>query len=425
MAQDIIPIELGLPQGDLVTLWAPRWREDGEEWEAFLGDEDDLYAFPDAAHLAAFVRTAEQHDLVDHPAWDAVPALNAPELIPDDDHSYDLVGVPEMVAEEPDSWTLSELAEIVGIVRSLADVCELDGVHEVLDGCEGFSLLDQGQLPFTGRDGARLWNELSRVVSEQWDTVLDAIDRLVTVPDVDAGALEETAEELAAFHEESAEAEAGWDKSDSEDLDDSDDSEDTDDDSATSAEEEPVGFWGAVGIDPIRITTRDGEHYTLRCYLDDEPIFLGTDGTIEVFRTERDLARALADGQKFADTDLADVSTWDEVLIKATAGELEVDVDPENAYTLVGLDEDIGEGTDAIDPTQLDLACELILDAAEWAGDDDAKSALSSSESLGWLVSFVLRPDPTRLAPSAPFDAEQKAWRELVESFEERLHLMR
>jgi len=64
MAQDIIPIELGLPQGDVVTLWAPRWREDGEEWEAFLGDEDDLYAFPDAAHLAAFVRTSEQHDLL-------------------------------------------------------------------------------------------------------------------------------------------------------------------------------------------------------------------------------------------------------------------------------------------------------------------------------------------------------------------------
>ena len=53
MAQDIVPIELGLPQGDVVTLWAPRWREDGEEWEAFLGHEDDLYAFPDPAHLAA------------------------------------------------------------------------------------------------------------------------------------------------------------------------------------------------------------------------------------------------------------------------------------------------------------------------------------------------------------------------------------
>ncbi|WP_199435134.1 primosomal protein [Qaidamihabitans albus] len=428
MAQDIIPIELGLPQGDLVTLWAPRWREDGEEWEAFLGDEDDLYAFPDAAHLAAYVRTAEQHDLIDHPAWDAVPALNVPELIPDDDHSYDLVGVPEMVAEEPDSWTISELAEIVNIVRSLADVCELDEVHEVLDGCEGFSLLDQGQLPFSGREGTRLWNELSGVVSEKWDTVLDTIDQLITVPAVDAATLEETTEELAAFHEESAEAEAGVDSRDDDlDAEDTEESESGtytgDTGEAEDSEDEPVGFWGEVGIDPIKIVTSAGEYYTLRCYLDDDPIFLGADGRIEVFGSERALARKLADAKEMAETDLAEVSTWDDVLVKATAGELEVEVDPDNTYVLTGLDEDIGEGVDAIDPTQLELAVELLTDAADWADDDSVAAALASSESLGWLVSFVLRPDPTRLAPSPPFDAEQKAWRELVESFEDRLHV--
>ncbi|WP_218952289.1 primosomal protein [Amycolatopsis anabasis] len=418
MAQDIIPIELGLPQGDLVTLWAPRWREDGEEWEAFLGDEEDLYAFPDAAHLAAFVRTAEQHDLIDHPAWSVVPALNVPELIPDDDHSYDLVGVPELVAEEPDSWTIGELAEIVGIVRSLADVCELDEVHEVLDACEGFSLLEQGRLPFTGREGERLWTDLSEAVSEKWDTVLDAIDGLVTVPDVDAAVLEQTAEELAAFHEESAEAEAGVDAED----DDLDTVEDADTAADSDAEEEdgPVGFWAEVGIDPIKIITGDNEYFTLRCYLDDEPIFLGSDGEIDVFSSEKALARALADGKEFADTDLAEVSTWDEVLAKATAGELEIDVDTENTYVLAGLDEDLAEGIDSIDPTQLELAVELVTDAADWAGDDSVATALSTSESLGWLVSFVLRPDPTRLAPSAPFDTEQAAWRKLVESLENR-----
>src|SRR3954451_22423584 len=119
MSQDIVSIELGLPPGDLVTLWAPRWREDGEEWEAFLGDEDDLFAFPDAAHLAAFVRTVDEHDLADHPAWSAVPGLAGAELVPDDAHTYDLVGVPELAAEEPDTWTIGELAEIVAIVRSL------------------------------------------------------------------------------------------------------------------------------------------------------------------------------------------------------------------------------------------------------------------------------------------------------------------
>ena len=80
MAQDIVPIELGLPQGDVVTLWAPRWREDGEEWEAFLGHEEDLYAFSDTAHLAAFVRTAQEHDLTDHPAWHVVPEEGFPLL---------------------------------------------------------------------------------------------------------------------------------------------------------------------------------------------------------------------------------------------------------------------------------------------------------------------------------------------------------
>ncbi|TLW93891.1 primosomal protein [Saccharomonospora piscinae] len=432
MAQDIIPIELGLPQGDLVTLWAPRWREDGEEWEAFLGDEEDLYAFPDAAHLAAYVRTSEQHDLADHPAWDAVPALNVPELIPDDDHSFDLVGVPEMVAEEPDSWTLSELAEIVNIVRSLADVCELDEVHEVLDGCEAFSLLDQGQLPFTGREGARLWNDLSTTVSEKWDVVLDTIDELITVPSVDSATLDQTAEELAAYHEESAEAEAGVDSRDDEfdddtaeraDTDDADDTDSDSDDDADDADDEPAGFWAEVGIDPVKIVLSSRDYYTLRCYLDDEPVFLGSDGVIEAYPSERALARALADGGDLAHTDLAEVSTWDEVLAAATAGELEVDVDPDNVYVLAGLDDDIADGVDAIEPTQLDLAVELLTDAADWAGDDEVAKALSSSESLGWLVSFVLRPDPTRLTPSPPFDAEQQAWRGLVESFENRLHL--
>ena len=413
MAQDIIPIELGLPQGDVVTLWAPRWREDGEEWEAFLGDEDDLYAFPDAAHLAAFVRTSEQHDLLDHPAWDAVPALNVPELIPDDDHSYDLVGVPELVAEEPDSWTIAELAEIVGIVRSLADVCELEEVHEVLDAYEGFSLLEQGRLPFTGREGEALWNDLSKAVSEKWDIVLDAIDNLVTTPDVDAAVLEQTAEELAAFHEESAEAEAAQPE-DLEAVDAPDSDEEEEDD-------EPVGFWGEVGIDPIKIVTSGTEYYTLRCYLDDKPLFLGSDGEIDVFTSEKALLKAIKGGTDLADTDIAEVSTWDEVVAKATAGELEVEVDTENTYVLGGLDADIAEGPESIDATQLELAVELITDAADWAGDDTVEEALAANESLGWLVSFVLRPDPTRLEPSAPFDAEQSAWRKLVESFENRL----
>ncbi|RKT57585.1 primosomal protein [Saccharothrix australiensis] len=402
MAQDIVPIELGLTQGDVVTLWAPRWREEGEEWEAFLGHEEDLYAFPDAAHLAAFVRKAEEHDLTDHPAWHVVPGLSVGELSPDDNHQFDLVGVPELVAEEPDTWVIGELADVVSIVRSLADVCDLEKVHEVLDSAEGFALLPQGTLPFTGREGQALWTEIAQVVADKWDDVLDAIDEVVTTPDVDEAALEVAREELAAFESETAAASAD------------DEAEDADDEDGA----EPAGFWAEVGIDPIKIITGAGEYYTLRCYLDDQPLFLGRKGRIDVFGSPRALSRFIVEAD---DNDLAEVATWGELVVKATGGDLEVEVDPDNVYVLTGLDEDIADGPDAVDPAQLDLAVELLEDAGEWAGDDAVKVALDQSESLGWLVSYVLKPNPTRLAPSAPFDAEVAAWRTLVAAFEDRL----
>jgi hypothetical protein len=432
MAQDIVPIELGLPQGDLVTLWAPRWREEGEEWEAFLGHEDDLYAFPDAAHLAAFVRTVEEHDLVDHPAWHIVPGLSVAELMPDEAHQYDLVGVPELVAEEPDTWTVGELADIIAIVRSLADVCDLDAVHEVLNSADGFALLSQGTYPFTGREGERLWTDLAETISERWDEVLDALDTMITVPEVDATMLDQTTDELAAFKAESEEAEGvigaedadevdeSDDSDESEDDDDSEESEEDDGDEAEAAPPKPIGFWAEVGIDPIKIIAEGSEYYTLRCYLDDAPVFLGSEGKIDVFNSPRALAKYLAHPAE-DNNDLAEVSTWEDVATKATDGSLKVDIDADNTYVLQGLDDDLAGGPDTVDPVQLDLAVELLTDAADWAGDDSVGEALAQSESLGWLVSFVLRPDPTRLAPSAPIDAEVSAWQALVRTFEDRL----
>jgi hypothetical protein len=436
MAQDIVPIELGLPQGDLVTLWAPRWREDGEEWEAFLGNEDDLYAFPDAAHLAAFVRTAEEHDLIDHPAWHVVPGLSVAELMPDEAHQYDLVGVPELVAEEPDTWTVGELADIIAMVRSLADVCELDAVHEILDSSDGFTLLAQGNFPFTGREGERLWTDIAETISERWDEVLDALDVVVTVPEVDAATLDQTTDELAAFQAESAESESALDSEDAEGIDEEsevdtaageadeseEDSVDADDDEEEPEPEpaKPVGFWGEVGIDPIKIITDGSQYFTLRCYLDDDPVFLGSEGQIDVFTSPRALAKYLATPSENGN-DLTEVSTWEEVAVKATDGSLKIEVDLDNTYVLQGLADDLGGGPDTIDPVQLDLAVELLTDAADWADDETVGEALSQSESLGWLVSFVLRPDPNRLAPSPPFAAEVEAWQVLVRAFEDRL----
>jgi hypothetical protein len=413
MAQDIVPIQLGLTQGDVVTLWAPVWREDGEEWEAFLGHGEDLYVFPGAAELAAFVRTAGEHDLTDHPAWHLVRQLSVDELTPDENNIYDLVGVPEMAAEDPDTWSVAELAEAIAMVRTLGDVCELDVVSDVLDAADGFALLDQGAVVFTGHDGEQLWNDMSAVIVERWDEVIDAIDDLATTPEIDEDALARAKAELAAVQA-------------TDDLDELDELDEEDEDVETAEEDQesprPVGFWERIGIDPIRIISSAGEHYTLRCYVDDDPVFLGRDGTIEVFRSPRALAKYLG-GDGAAGHDLADVTTWPEVVEKATAGELKITVAPENTYVLTGLADDLQGGPAAVDPTQLELAVELITDAADWAGDGSVSMALRQSESLGWLVSFVLRPDPTRLAPSPPFDKEVASWQQLVNGLVDRLHV--
>jgi hypothetical protein len=411
VASDIVPIQLSLTEGDLVTLWAPKWREDGEEWEAFLGDDDSLFAFPEVTQLAAFVRTEDEHDLVDHPAWSVVPDLTVAELTPDETQQYDIVGVPELVAEDADTWTIGELAEITDMVRSIADVCELDVVTEVLDSAPAFGLLRQGTLPFVGREGARLWTQLVEVVAERWDDVIDALDDMVDTPEVDAAALAAAEKEVAVAEESATDAPATVAAGD-------DDEEDNDD--------VPAGFWEEVGIDPIRITTADGEYVTLRCYLDDAPVFLGTDGTIEVFGSERALARWIGeDGPEGGSEghDLVAASTWSDVVEKAGVGELEVEVDDLNAYTLTGLAADLAAGTTAVDGAQLELATELLLDVGEWAGDDEPREALADSQSLGWLVSFIIKPDPTRLAPSPPFEAESARFGELVDDLQARLHV--
>jgi hypothetical protein len=443
VASDIVPIQLSLTEGDLVTLWAPRWREDGEEWEAFLGDDDSLFAFPEVAQLAAFVRTDDAHDLGDHPAWPVVTDLTVAELTPEEAQRYDIIGVPELAAEDTDQWTVGELAEIVGMVRSIAEVCDLEVVEEVLDSAPGFALLHQGTLPFVGREGGKLWQQLVDTIAERWDDVIDALDDLVTTPRVDMAALaaaEKEAEELAAQQEADAlvgdddgvddrELDALEDDRDDDDRDDLPDADDVaarpladadeqDDEETPDDEPEPT-FWEQVGIDPIRIVTGEGELLTLRCYLDDRPIFLGADGEIDTFPTRGALMRFVADGAE--GNDMATVSTWADVVERAAARELEIEVDPLNVYVLPGLDDDIAEGPLAVDPTQLEQAVELVRDVADWAGDDAPREALAESQSLGWLVSFVTRPDPTRMAPSPPFDADAAKWRELVDDLEKRL----
>ncbi|MBA4859077.1 primosomal protein [Nocardia farcinica] len=407
---DIVPIELGLTDGDLVTLWAPRWRDGDDEWMAFLGHEDTLYGFEGVAELAAFVRTNSDNDLVDHPAWKVVVGLSAAELEPEENYSYDLVGVPELAAGDPDPETIAELEETLEMVRNIGDVCELETVTKFFSSHPVLGALPSGVSAFVGRDGEELWDQIGAAIAKDWDAVLDAVDTVVSIPEVDADALAVAEAELLAAEENVVDADDVADAEEEEDFEPVD--LDADD------EDEEESFWHEVGIDPVKIVTSEGTYFTLRCYLDDEPIFLGRDGSILVFGSERALARYLADDH---DHDLARVSTYGDVQTAAVDGSLEVEVTDENVYVLPGLAEDLAEGPRAVDIDQLDLAVELFTDAADYADDDAVETALAKSTPLGWYVSYLLNPDPTRLAPNPPYAAEAQAWRELERNFEARL----
>ncbi|MFT4128288.1 MAG: primosomal protein [Gordonia sp. (in: high G+C Gram-positive bacteria)] len=429
MAGDIVPIELGLTDGNTFTLWAPRWREGDDEWEAFLGLDEDLYVFGGVAELVAFIRTDEDNDLVEHPAWETVKGLSADEFVPDDRHCYDLVGVPELAAEDPTPEVIAELEDALEIVRILGEVCELTVVMKFFNGNPILGAVTTGTRNFEGRDGTDLWVRIGRLIAKGWDDVLDAIDAVTATPEVDDTATATAAAELeaAASAEDEDEPDEDLDLlkpgdagADDEEEDDEDTAgEDLDDESDDLDDDD---FWTSVGIDPIRIVTHGGEYLSLRCYLGDDPVFLGSDGTIFAFTSPRTLAKFLADDNAH---DLATVSTFDEVRVAATDGSLEFDVIDDNVYVLPGLGEDIADGPRRIDRNQLELAVELLTDAGDYAGDEAVGEALGATTPLGWFVDYAINPDPKRMAPSPPFENEAEAWRALVHDFEDRLVVKR
>jgi hypothetical protein len=416
MPADLVPIRLSLTDGDRYTVWAPRWRDAGDEWEAFLGKDEDLYIFETPADLVAFVRTNTDNDLVDHPAWQALTEANAHKLEPSDDKHFDLVAVEDLVSEKPTEESVATLANALTIVSSIGSVCELPAVMKFFNGNPTLGSLSGGIDHFTGKAGLKRWHAIADIVGRGWDDVLGAVDNIVSIPDVDSTVSEAAAAELAEpVEEEELETEP-------ETVDDDVEPETAVDETDRAGGDEVVlggdeDFWAKVGIDPITIMTGTSTFYTLRCYFDERPIFLGRNGRISVFSSERALARYLADEH---DHDLSDLSTYDDIRTAATDGSLHVDITDDNVYVLSGLPDDFAAGPDAVDHEQLDLAVEFLRDLGEYSEDTTIEKALDIDEPLGKLVAYVLEPDSTS-KPTAPYAAAVREWEELVRFVESRL----
>ena len=425
MAADIVPIGLALDDRDVFTLWAPRWRDAGDEWEAFLGKDEDLYAFESVPDLVAFVRGNDDNDLADHPAWQTLTSLSAHELDPDEDKRFDLIRVYELLADKPTQESVDELAGTMAVVSAIGSVCELPGVTKFFNGNPVLASLSGGAENFSDKAGLRRWHDIGAIVDKGWDKVVDAIEGIISTPEVDGDAAKEAEAELLAAPEN--------------ELDDVDEDIDTETEDAAGAEADEdhdagrsldiahhddnvvlggdTDFWEKVGIDPIRMMTGAGTFYTLRCYLDDDPVFLGRNGRISVFGSERALARYLADEH---DHDLSGLATYDDIRTAATDGSLRIDVSDDNVYVLTGLADDIADGPDAVDREQLELAVELLKDVGDYAEERIVNNTLKPDTALGKVVAHALNPD-TEPKPAAPYTDAVAEWERLETFLESRL----
>ncbi|MPR00286.1 hypothetical protein GB931_20665 [Modestobacter sp. I12A-02628] len=467
----IVPIALTIDDRTGYTLWAPPWDEDGEEWQAFLGSTADgvarVHLFPSPAALAAFCRTARDHDLVDHPVWPVVVGLGAADLTPDDDHRYDLDAVYDIAAENPDRWAVEELAATLDIVGRLAECLDVeddeddeddpaprtaaaapaadadadaapvedddededDGEFEALAELMSrpeTALLSLGIEAFLGRAGEEAWIRLGTALDELWEDVLEELSDHLDLTDA-AGV------ELGAYPSAAEEAERD---DDPEELDD-------EDDDAPSAVSAPAAtrpptsapaavagglgsgsrvtattaevsaaaeFWEGVGILPVEVVVPEGAGLTLRCYVDDEARFLGRDGEVFLFATPEDLSR-FVDGDE--QHDLSDIASWVEV-VATDARPLPADQD---RYDLVGFGDvlqEVADGAAGLVPLEALLQpVEGVRDLAEYAGLDRVEPLLAPSTPLGQALTRAEQsPQATLTAADAAVLAP--AWRTLT-----------
>ncbi|WP_369139661.1 hypothetical protein [Modestobacter versicolor] len=462
----IVPIALTLDDRTGYTLWAPPWEEDGEEWQAFLGstvevradlNDDDpepprptavVHLFPSPAALAAFCRTGTDHDLADHPVWPVVAGLAAADLTPDEDHRFDLDGVYDVVAEDPDRWAVDELAAVLDIVGRLAECCDAAGDDDEDDDEDdedtGFeSVADLVSRPeaaalglgidaFLGRDGEESWARLGTAVDELWEDVLEELDEHLDW----TGAGTVAVEDYPSAAEE-AEARAADPEDDDRDA---DDDELVDDDvevvaagGATATTAAPAAgirtirgdglsatpaavaaaqeFWEAVGILPVEVVVPEGAGLTLRCYVEDRARFLGREGQVFLFPTPAELSRFCAGDEAH---DLTEIASWPEVA--------DTDTPPlpaeQDRYDLVEISEVLAEvargAGGLVEHRALLQPVEGVLDLAEYAQLPRVQQHLAPAAPLGRALTRA------EADPRAPLAAEEApalvtAWEQVVE----------
>lgn len=403
----ILPVKLSLTQGDFYTLWAPTWKEKGSEWQAFLGDDESVLVFRSPEELLAFLTVTPRHDLSDHPKWAQFQSQGDGRVVPGDKQYYDIIGAPDFLAGRPSHENVSSLSRVFQISRSLADVASAEQAQIFFASHSILNNVTRGSDHYSGDNGLDEWSGVGRVVLRNWESVVESLDgavRVVETDQLDASAVAAAAASIAAAAEANERAEQAR----------------QDEEAARTAAQDPYDSseWGRAGIDPVKITIQGKTVYTLRTYLGSAPVFLGKYGEIFTFLTPKHLGRWILEND---DHDLASVSTWQDLMNTANAGELKVEVHPDNAYSFNGLTEDIGKGVDAVDTQQMGKAYELLADAADWAKDDSLNSFLLANPRMQDYLAYMLgSSEAAGYVPSPPFTDKAQGWAKMEDQLIKR-----
>ena len=396
----IVPVKLSLTEGDFYTLWAPKWRQNGSEWQAFLGDDEDVLAFNSPAELLCFVESGTKHDLLDHPQWDQFAGRDADRVTPAERDEYDLIGMPVALAGRPSHQNVSTVARNLEIASALADVAGAEHTTIFFASHSILRNVSRGADHYSGEQGMSEWSGVGHVIAGNWKGVIEDLDqhvRVVSTDDFDAAKVSDAKERISSAAAASAAA--------------AKEAEEKRKAAAEAADPYDNSPWAAAGIDPIKITAQSKSVYTLRTYLDGKPIFLGKWGEIFTFDSPKTLVRWIMDND---DHDLARVSTWEEVVSAANAGELEVQVHPDNQYSFNGIVRDIEKGPEAVDSDQMARCYEVCADAADWAGDDSINSYMLANPRLQDYLGYMLgSTEHAGYVPSKPYTEHAESWKGL------------
>lgn len=403
----IVPIQLSMSEGDFYTLWAPKWRQDGSEWQAFLGDEEAVLGFESEAALLCFLESGKPHDLLDHPDWETFAAAGDNRVTPTSQHHYDLIGLPEYLAGRPSYDNVASVARGLEVAESLANVTAAEhsliffASHSILRNAS------RGADHYSGDQGMNEWTGLGRVILANWKRVMEDLDSQVKAFD----SAEFSAEELESARERIEAAATAANQEREKRIREKQAKEE-------AADPYDKTIWAAAGIDPVKITVNLKSVYTLRTYLDGKPVFLGKWGEIFTFANPKTLVRWIMEND---DHDLAGVSTWEDIVTAANSGELEVTVHPDNQYTFTGIVRDIDKGPESVDAEQMGRCYEICADAADWAGDDSINSYMLANPRFQDYLGYMLgSTEHAGYVPSKPYTEHAEAWKGLEDMLVKR-----